>query len=1523
MKPEFVGDDRPFVGGEDAHTERGMHPAREAHRYADVLLARPFGLVSRDASRAPHKRRLAVACIVICAALSVARAASPSSLPGQAMDTPVQREHIDDDVFAQWTAGMEQPPDGRDASRGPQWVLWTNSRERTGHSGLSFGLAKEAGPRHLRIGFKEGVPVGTVLTRGNVRVSVLTHNAAYPGDVGDDTQWTSGQRLANGEVTTAQAQRDECAAWVLPPGTVTRALRFTHVAAPADPNYEGWLGGAAILRERFINVAPLAQAVSKSNNRHAERVVNGESDGWGCWENTSMDAANTASRPVVSATHPEWVQLTWSKPVQLSALVAVWTGFGAADIQCYTGPDDLHPRDASDADWRTISSPSGFESGYPAAFWPNVFPLDTPVTTRAIRLLLTAPTPVSHPHVMNKTVDGKRVWLGEVMAVQSPGKDECHAPDLTATVSDVPHAPIPVHFSLPEPGYVTLVIEDRNGMRVRNLVSETPFPAGDNVAWWDGTDDLGRDIDAANHGLYNIPARFVGPGTYSVRGLWRKEIEAFYEFAVYASGNPPWSTPDHTGAWLANHSPPEAAVFVPASHSPTGEPTVFLGCYVTEGPDGMAWVDLDGRKRGGMKWIGGNWTAAPFLARDTSPEAPTSTAAYVASVWETDKKSGIYELRVSALDKAGENALKTRTVHKSVISPEPGEADVGHEEARERSRLGGIAAHDGVIACTFPEQNRVFLVDTQSGSIAADVTIPDPGGLTYDVTGRLFLLSGTRLLCIEPSDKPLDQAPGTVVVSDGLQDPVAVALDANGNIYVSDRGDSHQVKVFSPEGKVLRTIGRPGAPKAGPYDPLHMNNPAGIAVDSRNQLWVAEHDYLPKRVSVWSLDGQLVKAFYGPGKYGGGGALDAHDSTRFYYADETKGTLEFKLDWQKGTAEVAAVLCRNTPDSMQMPFRSAAPETALYRNGKRYFTNCYNTNPTSGHNTAFLYIERNGVVYPVAGMGLANEWDLLKTEPFRPLWPAEADPDGDKWAHGRRNQALFIWTDRNDDAHAQPAEVTMVYTQPRGVTVMDDLSFCIASLSGRATRLPPTGFTRTGAPLYDVAKAETIVDGVQGPKSSGGAQMLADRSDSSIVTLGVEPFSAYSVCGMREGKAVWSYPNPWPGLHASHHAAKPDRPGQLIGVTRLLGGFVTPRDSQVGPLWAVNGNMGNLYLMTRDGLFVATVFEDVRQGKLWKMAVAERGMSLEGISLHDENFWPSISQTPDGQVYLVDGSHCSLVRLDGLESLRPIASASVTVTPELLKASQQFVLEREAWRQKAFGSGVLKATIRRNAPTVEGQLDDWADAEWVEIDKRGAGANFNSNAKPYNILGTLAVAGDRLYAAWNTHEPKLLQNSGEVPNALFKTGGALDLMLGTDPKADPSRRTPVAGDLRLLVTRVGKETRAALYRAIVPGAAEGERVPFSSPWRTVTFDRVDNVSDQIELATDGNGNYEVSVPLVLLGLNSEQGMKIAGDIGILRGTGTETTVRSYWSNKATGITADVPSEAMLTPHLWGTIEWRK
>ena len=49
---------------------------------------------------------------------------------------------------------------------------------------------------------------------------------------------------------------------------------------------------------------------------------------------------------------------------------------------------------------------------------------------------------------------------------------------------------------------------------------------------------------------------------------------------------------------------------------------------------------------------------------------------------------------------------------------------------------------------------------------------------------------------------------------------------------------------------------------------------------------------------------------------------------------------------------------------------------------------------------------------------------------------------------------------------------------------------------------------------------------------------------------------------------------------------------------------------------------------------------------------------------------------------------------------------------------------------------------------------------------------------------------------------------------------------------------------------------------------------------------------------------------------------IKADIGILRGNGFQTLQRVYWNNKATAITADVPSEAELTPALWGKWQFK-
>ena len=138
----------------------------------------------------------AIGCIVIATSAFVA-ADSPSR-----PQTPVTPELIDLSAYAEWVDGVERSLDTQRRELTPQWVLWTNARNvQPGHSGVSFGDSKNAGARHLRIGFREAIPAGSVVVRGGGMLSVLKADAVYPGDLNDDSQWIPAQRLVNAEPT--------------------------------------------------------------------------------------------------------------------------------------------------------------------------------------------------------------------------------------------------------------------------------------------------------------------------------------------------------------------------------------------------------------------------------------------------------------------------------------------------------------------------------------------------------------------------------------------------------------------------------------------------------------------------------------------------------------------------------------------------------------------------------------------------------------------------------------------------------------------------------------------------------------------------------------------------------------------------------------------------------------------------------------------------------------------------------------------------------------------------------------------------------------------------------------------------------------------------------------------------------------------------------------------------------------------------------------------------------------------------
>ena len=1423
-------------------------------------------------------------CVYCCSMMHRVASAEEGAMPvgGDVLDTA---------TFAAWVDGKEFPITEAAAKGGAGSVVWSINR-RPDWQGVKYGEGRVAGVRHLRIGFTKPVAIGSVLVRGGGTLSVLKAGAAYPADLADESQWIAGERLVDAKVSRHAVRREDYAIWLLPLGTQTQALRFSHTPAPGDAEMAGWLGGVWINDARVGNVAPQALTQSVARDDVSAKLTDLTNNRmWDAWSNGESGTARMISRD-----HPEIITLTWPKPVTLSALCFLWTGFAEVEVDTFIGGAKEIVGEASDASWQQVGHRSGMTPLYPMGLGPNWVPFEKTVQTRAVRLRIVQAAKADHPHLTDKVEDGRRVWLGELMAI-SPLNSDAGLETLILPQQSEEPPPIPIRFTLTETGLVTLVIEDSQNHRVRNLVSETPFPAGENTAWWDGSDDLLRDPEAARHGVYHIPNRMVEPGRYKVRGLWRKPLELHYEFSIYNAGQPAWTTADGTGCWLTTHTPPTSVAVVPGSRTADGQPLVFMGAYVAEGGHGLQWLHEDGTKIGGQHWVGGNWTGAPTLAVDVGQKAIADHLCYVGSIWED-------ELRLTAKNRD----LKDAAIFKQKLgdgSKTPPQNLKSFEGGDKTFVLGGIAANNGRLVCSLVRQNELLVVDVASGNIATRIPLENPRGLAFDADDGLIVLSGTKLVRFASlSGKP------EIIVADGLEDPRHVAVAADGRYFVTDRGQSHQVKIFSAAGKQTGTIGKPGVPATGPYDPLHMNEPNGLAIDTQGRIWVAENSNHPRRVSRWTINGKLQQAFYGPTEYGGGGTLDPKDRARFFY----KG-MEFKLDWSTGTDSLVRIFHLPEPllDAHYGPY---SPDTPLYpaaQPKRRYFTSCYTHVPTNGDNVAFVWLDGEMDARMVSAVGSARAWSVLRNAEFRDRWPHGSKPEDEQ----PRNEApvSFAWTDTNSDGRPQPEEVQFVAGRCQGVTVMNDLSVVVARFGDRNVKFSPS-FDAAGLPNYNLTQPEILGSAGGQPQSSGGNQSLTEPGGWTINTNATEPFSPYGLGGGLHGQPRWSYPSAWPGLHASHEAAVPDRPGMVVGHTRLLGGWI---QGNVGPMFCVNGNMGNMYLFTADGLFVSTLFHDIRLRPNWAAPVAERNMDVTDVSLHDENFWPSITQTSDGKVFLVDGARTSLVRIDGLEALNRLPEQTIEITTDQLQSARDWFARIEFQRQQQRGSGVLKVATQRMAPVVDGELTDWpADTDWAFIDRRGIKANFNSDSRPYEVSAAVALTKSHLYAVWRTTEMNLLNNTAETPNALFKHGGCLDLMLATDLSAAADRSSPVAGDQRLLITQVNGETRALLYRAKVPGTQDP--VAFSSPWRTIHLDVVEDVSQHVTLASDGNGNFEISVPLETLHWQPKPGSTYRADLGVLRGANGQTTQRIYWSNKATAITADVPSEAELRPDLWG--KWK-
>ena len=92
-----------------------------------------------------------------------------------------------------------------------------------------------------------------------------------------------------------------------------------------------------------------------------------------------------------------------------------------------------------------------------------------------------------------------------------------------------------------------------------------------------------------------------------------------------------------------------------------------------------------------------------------------------------------------------------------------------------------------------------------------------------------------------------------------LKGPHGIAIDANGNLIIMDRG-SNEVVRYTPDGKYLGQIGRPGDSESERQPGGFFKEPRDAAVDAQGNIFVSDEG-TAERIQVFSPDGKFLYRF--------------------------------------------------------------------------------------------------------------------------------------------------------------------------------------------------------------------------------------------------------------------------------------------------------------------------------------------------------------------------------------------------------------------------------------------------------------------------------------------------------------------------------------------------------------------------------------------------------------------------------------------------------------------------------------
>ncbi len=814
-------------------------------------------------------------------------------------------------------------------------------------------------------------------------------------------------------------------------------------------------------------------------------------------------------------------------------------------------------------------------------------------------------------------------------------------------------------FLQPMDGKVTVVIENEQGRRVRNLISGLAMAAGSHRVVWDGLDEAG-----------NVAL----PGRYR----WR---------AISHPGLTPTHLLDFCNAPGSNHGTFQAAA--------TNGKNLYFAAPVSEGGWEIIELSANGEFLRGFNPPNGHGLSRVAVAADEK----FLYAAHDGMAWGDHvdhSKPNWKELRTLSvmrinLETGSVAEFPDKVRHAPVRRYEMGPGSAAKMPVEEHA-LRGMALMDGRLYVADKEAGELLVINPGTGKLERNFSLANPVALASTGT-TLFAIADGKLVKVDVASGKT-----TEIAALGGK-PAGLSVGADGRFYVSDAA-ANVVRVLDAKGAAVGVIGSEGGLKPGKYDPLKFHNPAGLVV-LESKVWVTEHNrWQPKRLAAFDAKtGAVTKEYFGPTNYGAQGAgFDDQDQTRWLGQDAL-----WQLDFARGTSRPLSVLGGAT-----------GRRHKFWRQDGRTFV------LTSGKASYVQELRADGTMRPLACLSSAHQFayehDWLPPEEFVAAF--KRDYPSVKYDYGKKSGIQrgkpdhgygMLWVDRNGDGAMQTDEIefSTAATNLAGSGWSHDqydLTFRVpGEVGGKKVlvTLKPDGWWPGGAPRYpalnDAVRAAVPIE----LPGSNQIESAVDRFGNTI--LNSDPvMRAVSP----EGKLLWTYPNQWSGVHGSHRAPLPST-GELQGALFYSG--IAPLDDRSDVL-LINGNHGRAFVMTSDGLYLDEMFPDVRL-----MTNPQAG----GIGiLGGECFGGTFGRSEkDGNYYFQGGGIA--YRIYRVDSLRDTKRSEGALT---VSAEQSAAAERNQSRRLTAAKIEERETEvawREKPPVMDGKDDDWPGDPAAQWDRGG------------------------------------------------------------------------------------------------------------------------------------------------------------------------------------------------------------